>query len=89
VRPNPWFFVPVLVSLLVGGALGWMIAGVSCPDGCVVSQTVTAVLVGGAVAAGVGVVAVLGIRSIAEADAHRAVGQEPPGPGCEVPPDPE
>jgi hypothetical protein len=86
-RPNPWFFVPVVVSLLVGGALGWMIAGVSCPGGCVVSQSVTAVLVGATVAAGVGVVAVLGIRSMAEAKAHRDVGQEPPGPGCEVPPE--
>lgn len=88
-RPNPWFFIPVLVSLVVGGALGWMIAGVSCPGGCVVSQSVTAVLVGGAVAAGVGVVAVLGIRSMAEARTHREAGQEPPGPGCEVPSDTE
>lgn len=84
-RPNPWFFVPVLASFLLGGALGWMIAGVSCVDGCPVSQAVTAVLLGGGVAFGVGVVAVLGIRSMAEAGTARDAGQEPPGPGCEVP----
>ena len=100
-RPNPWFFVPVLVGLVVGGALGWMIATVSCgaagldgatadrssgsvggesPDergedgtsadgGCPISQWVTAVVVGVVVAGGVGVVAVLAIRSM---DEHRA-----------------
>lgn len=86
-RPNPWFFVPVLVSLVVGGALGWMIAGVSCPDGCPVSQSVTAFAVGAGVAFGVGVVAVLGIRSMDEAKAAAQAGEEPPGPGCEVPPE--
>lgn len=86
-RPNPWFFLPVLASALLGGALGWMMAGVSCGGACWVSQSITAVLVGGSIAAGVGVVAVLGIRSMDEYRRSQELGQEPPGPGCEVPED--
>jgi hypothetical protein len=86
-RPNPWFFAPVLVSLVLGGALGWMMAGVSCGGSCPLSQTVTAILIGGGIAAGVGVVAVLGIRSMDEHRLAKDLGQETPGPGCEVPED--
>ncbi len=85
-RPNPWFFVPVVVSFVLGGALGWMIAGVSCGS-CPVSQSITGVLMGLAVAAGVGTVAVLGIRSVAEHREATEAGQPPPTPGCEVPED--
>lgn len=86
-RPNPWFFLPVIISLVLGGALGWMIAGVSCPAGCPVSQSITALMVGLVIAGGVGTVAVLAIRSV---DEHRQAlerGQPPPEPGCEVPED--
>lgn len=86
-KPNPWFFVPVLVSLALGGALGWMMAGVSCGGSCPVSQSITALLIGVGIAAGVGVVAVLGIRSMDEHRVAQSQGQDTPGPGCEVPED--
>ncbi len=86
-RPNPWFFVPVAVSLALGFGLGWMMAGVSCGGSCPVSQWVTALIVGIGIAGGVGVVAVLGIRSMDEYRVAQDRGQEPPGPGCEVPED--
>lgn len=86
-RPNPWFFIPVLLGVAIGGALGWLITGVSCDD-CVASQSLVAVAGALVTGLGVGVVMVLAIRSMDEYKAKTAAGEEPPGVGCEVPEEP-
>jgi hypothetical protein len=89
--PNPWVSVPVLTGFLIGGVIGWSVTTVSCgSDGCPTAAAFVAIGAALVTAAGVLVVAVLVIRSLAEwQDASRR-GEEPPGPGCEVPqPDPE
>lgn len=85
-RPNPWFFIPVLLGLVIGAALGWLIAGVGCTD-CVGSQVTVAVLGALVIGGGVGVVMVLVIRSLDEHRERTAQGLPDPGAGCEVPDD--
>lgn len=81
-RPNPWFFIPVVLGLAIGAALGWMITGVSCSD-CRVAQGLVATLGALVTGGGVGVVMVLAIRSMDEARARDAAGLPEPGAGCE------
>jgi hypothetical protein len=82
-RLNPWFFIPVVLGLAIGGVLGWMITGVSCTD-CVTSQAVVAILGALVTGSGVGVVMVLAIRSMDEARARTAAGLPDQGAGCET-----
>ena len=85
-RPNPWFFLPVVLGLAIGGVLGWLIAGVGCTD-CVASQASFGVLGALVIGAGVGVVMVLVIRSLDEHNERTAQGLPDVGVGCEVPDD--
>ena len=89
--PNPWVAVPVLIGFLIGGVIGWSVTTVSCqPEGCPAAAVLVAIGSALLTAAGVLVVTVLVIRSLAEWQAASQRGEEPPGPGCEVPqPDPE
>ncbi len=89
--PNPWVLIPVLIGTIIGGVIGWSVTTVSCrPAGC----STAAVLVGFGTALGTAIgvliVAVLALRSLNEWQQATRRGEEPPGPGCEVPqPDPE
>lgn len=86
--PNPWFLVPTLAAGAVGAGLGWVVTSTSCqPDTCVGWATFAAIAFGVMTMLGAGTVVVLAIRSIAEFQAADAIGEEPPGPGCEVPQD--
>jgi len=70
--PNPWVSVPVLVAGIAGGIVGYLVTDASCaPGSCGVAAAVTAVVVGLAIAAGVGVVAVLALKSLDEHRTHR------------------
>ena len=70
--PNPWVAVPVMVSGLTGGAVGYIVADASCaPGSCTVAALIAAVVTGLAIDAGVGVVAVLALKSIDEHRVHR------------------
>lgn len=65
--PNPWIAVPVLLSAVAGGIVGFVVTDASCaPGSCGAAAAVVAALVALGVGAGVGVVAVLAVRSIAE-----------------------
>ncbi|MDP2624396.1 MAG: hypothetical protein Q8Q29_11425 [Actinomycetota bacterium] len=70
--PNPWVAVPVLLSGLTGGAVGYIVTDASCgPGSCTVAAVIAAIVTGLAIAAGVGVVAVLALRSLDEHRVHR------------------
>ncbi|MDH3307051.1 MAG: hypothetical protein OEO77_05990 [Acidimicrobiia bacterium] len=84
--PSPWFLVPVLVGTLVGGGLGWQITTVGCrPDTCSGLAIGMGILFGLISAGGMSVVVVLALRSISEWRDATSRGEDPPGPGCEVP----
>lgn len=84
--PNPWFAIPVLAGALVGGGLGWAITTIGCrPDSCTGLALGVGIGFGLVSAVGVGVVVVLALRSLAEWRVASERGEEPPGPGCEVP----
>lgn len=70
--PNPWVGVPVLVSGLTGGAVAYIVTDASCAPGtCTIAAVIAAVVTGLAIAAGVGVVVVLALKSIDEHRVHR------------------
>lgn len=84
--PNPWILIPVLVGAVIGGIIGWSVTTVSCrPEGCGLVAALVGVGSALVTAAGVLVVAVLVIRSLSEWQEASRRGEEPPGPGCEVP----
>ena len=89
--PNPWVLIPVLLGSVIGGVIGWSVTTVNCgPEGCVTAAVLVGVGSALVTAIGVLVVAVLVLRSLNEWQQAVRRGQEPPGPGCEVPqPDPE
>lgn len=89
--PNPWVLIPVLLGAVIGGVIGWSVTTVSCrPQGCVPAAVLVGIGSGLVTAIGVLVVAVLVLRSLNEWQQAVRRGEEPPGPGCEVPqPDPE
>ena len=65
--PNPWVAIPVLVAAAVGWFVGSRVAGLSCGTGSCTGQQVLWGAVGAIVGfAGVLVVAVLAVRSLAE-----------------------
>ena len=93
-RPNPWIAVPSLLAGGISGALGWIVTSVSCTADvapgvpglpCPGWATTFAIIgfVGGTI--GMAIVVVLAFRSLAEYDAARSRGAEPPGAGCETP----
>jgi hypothetical protein len=78
--------VPVLIGFAIGGVIGWSVMTVGCrPDGCVPLAAAVGAGAAFVTAAGVLVVAVLAIRSLNEWQQANSRGEEPPGPGCEVP----
>ncbi len=84
--PNPWVVVPVLAGAVVGGALGWTITDIGCrPEGCLMLTFSIAFVAAIVTGFGVGVIVVLALRSMEEFHDANARGEEPPGPGCEVP----
>ena len=84
--PNPWVLIPVALGFVIGGLIGWSVTTVSCrPDGCVTMAVLVGIGAALVTAAGVLVVAVLAIRSLNEWQQAAGRGEEPPGPGCEVP----
>jgi hypothetical protein len=89
--PNPWVLIPVMVGAVIGGVIGWSVTTVGCePNGCAVAAAIVGGVAALATAAGILVVAVLALRSLNEWQQATQRGEEPPGPGCEVPqPDPE
>lgn len=70
--PNPWVVVPVLLAGIAGGIVGYLVTDASCaPGSCVVAAAVTAVIAGLVISGGVGVVAVLALKSLDEHRTHR------------------
>jgi hypothetical protein len=93
-RPNLWILIPSVVAGVLSGALGWAVTDVSCRvevDGviqhCRGWSALVAIVAGVGALIGMMVVLVLVFRSIAEYREALDRGQEPPGPGCEVPED--
>jgi hypothetical protein len=85
---NPWLLWPVSVATIVGGVIGWIVTAISCqPDTCPASSAAVAVIASVVSGLGVGVVAVLAIRSLAEWRAAESAGLPLPEPGCEGPPE--
>lgn len=70
--PNPWVAIPSLFAGLAGGTVGFIVTDASCaPGSCVVAASITSLIVGLGIAAGVGLVAVLALKSIDEHRVHR------------------
>lgn len=70
--PNPWVAVPSLLAGLAGGIVGFIVTNASCaPGNCRVVASLTAAIVGLGIALGVGVVAVLALKSFDEHRTHR------------------
>ena len=87
---NPWVLWPVLIAGSVGGVIGWIVTAISCqPATCVATSGAVAVVAALVSALGVGVVAVLAIRSLAEWREAQDRGLPAPEVGCEVPPEPD
>jgi len=68
-------YVGVVVAGLFGGAIGFGLVNVSCSDGCTAEKAIGAIVGAAAAAIGVGVVAVLALRAMAE-------WRRPPGAGA-------
>ncbi len=84
--PNPWVMVPVMIGFVIGGVIGWSVVTVGCrPGGCAPLAALVGLGAAFVVAAGILVVAVLVVRSLNEWQQASRRGEEPPGPGCEVP----
>ena len=81
--PNPWVFGPATVGLAIAAWLGYFLAKLSGAGSA--SAVLTAVVSGLVAAIGVGIVAVLAIRSFAEWKHAQEQGLPAPGVGCEVP----
>jgi hypothetical protein len=65
--PNPWVAIPVVLGLVGGGVIGGVITQLSCaPGSCLGAAVGIGVVSALVVAAGIGVVVVLALRSIAE-----------------------
>jgi len=88
--PNPWVTIPVLLATIAGGAVGYLVTEASCAGRC----TLPALLIGAGVAigvaAGVGTVVVLAVRSMREwrefQDREISVYQDPAEGGEPQPP---
>lgn len=90
--PNPRVAIPVIVSAIAGGVVGFFVTDASCaPQSCTTSAVLMAALVAIGAGGGVGVVVVLAVRSFAEWRMHseaepvvtiEAPGEEPGPPTC-------
>ena len=70
--PNPWVAIPVLLSGVAGGVVGYLVTDASCaPRSCATAAAITAAITGLVIAAGVGVVVVLALRSLDEHRTHQ------------------
>jgi hypothetical protein len=81
--PNPWVFGPAAIGLAIGGWLGYFIAELSGTG--TAAAVALAVLAGLSAAVGVGIVAVLALRSFDEWRTAEEQGLPAPGVGCEAP----
>jgi hypothetical protein len=90
--PNPWVTLPVLLSTVAGGVVGYLITEASCVGRCTVPAILVGTGVAVAVAVGVGTVVVLAVRSMREwrelqdrevaVFEESAAGAEPEPPTC-------
>lgn len=65
--PNPWVLIPVLFATALGAALGYLVTSIGCrPDSCTITAVLMAIAGGAVGGVGVGVVAVLALRSLEE-----------------------
>ena len=85
--PNPWILIPAVVAATGGAVVGYFVTDASCgTSSCPALAGTVAAISGIATAVGIGVVAVLALKSFAEWRDHadREVltvsGDEPPGP---------
>lgn len=69
--PNPWVSIPVVVAAIAGGIIGYLVTDASCaPGSCAATASVVAILGALATGVGVGVVAILALKSLAEWREH-------------------
>jgi hypothetical protein len=86
-RPNPWVVVPVLLATVGGGVVGGLVTQLSCAPGSCVGAAVAVGLISAVLfGAGVAVVVVLALRSIAEWRRAEAAGRDPRPPAEPGPP---
>lgn len=80
--PNPWVAVPVLVAAVAAFLIGRRVAAVGCDSGCLGLELTVGIISAVIAAAGVLVVVVLALRSLAEWGQDQAPEppDEPPGP---------
>lgn len=77
--PNPWIALPVLVGTLAGGVIGALVMRESCAPGDCLFATIGVGILSALVGFfGVGVLAVLAVRSLAEWREQEARGGPPP-----------
>ncbi|HDH03743.1 MAG TPA: hypothetical protein ENH15_05810 [Actinobacteria bacterium] len=82
---NPWVLAALVVALLAGGFIGGIVTAISCsPNTCLPNVVAIALLSGIVTAIGVGVVAVLAVRSLGEWRTAGEQGTPLPEPGCET-----
>ncbi len=82
---NPWVLAAITVALVAGGFIGWIVTTISCsPNSCLPNAIAIALLSGIVTAIGVGVVAVLAVRSLGEWRTAAEQGTPMPEPGCET-----
>ena len=90
--PNPWIAVPVLIAAAGGGAVGFFVTDASCAPGtCVAAASLAGALAAVVAGLGIGVIAVLALKSLDEFRTHRdrdiltEVDADDPRPGPPVP----
>lgn len=82
---NPWVLAAITVALFAGGFIGWIVTAISCdPNSCLPNAIAVAMVSGTVTAIGVGVVAVLAVRSFGEWRTATEQGDPMPEPGCET-----
>ncbi|HEX9977510.1 MAG TPA: hypothetical protein VGB41_02680 [Acidimicrobiia bacterium] len=70
--PNPWIAVPVLIAAIGGGAVGFFVTDASCaPGSCPIASSLAGALAAIVAGAGIGVIAVLALKSLDEFRTHR------------------
>jgi hypothetical protein len=67
-------FTSIVLAGVVGGFIGWAFADLQCEGDCTVQAGISGLVVAVAAAGGVGVVAVLALRALAEWQAQKMTG---------------